>query len=91
MKFRCYLIAYHFREMAPSAVHWSVSSVKPQLDDETVAVIEHEFDVALPEVNIVAAQVSALEAARIKALDDYNRTVAEINERLSKLLALEAS
>ena len=31
---------------------------------------------------------AALEAAKQKAMDQYQRTVADINERLSKLLAI---
>ena len=38
--------------------------------------------------NPVPAQVSALNAAKAKALNDYETTVAQINERLSKLLAI---
>ena len=36
-----------------------------------------------------AQQIAALEAQKIKAMADYQKSVAEINDRISKLQALE--
>jgi hypothetical protein len=45
--------------------------------------------VEVPEdFNPVPAQVAALEAEKAKALAKYQQSVAQINERLSKLLAI---
>jgi hypothetical protein len=40
-----------------------------------------------PPVDPVLKQVAELEKAKLKALFEYTKTVAEIEERLSKLLA----
>ena len=47
------------------------------------------FEYELPaEWNPVAAEVASLEAKKAKALADYQQTVSEINDRLSKLQAI---
>jgi hypothetical protein len=59
-------------------------------DDEDCLFIR-EVEVAVdvpPDFNPVPAQVAALEAAKAKALAEYQKSVAEINERLSKLLCI---
>ena len=88
-----HMVAYHFeRHMQPGTLHWTfTTSHSGKLDSETVAVIPHEFEFDTPEINVIAAQVAGLEAGKLAALEEYQRTVAEINERLSKLLALEAA
>jgi len=40
------------------------------------------------DLNLTAIEIAALEAEKLKALESYQRTVADINERLSKLLAI---
>ena len=58
--------------------------------DARVFVSEQEFEVEVPEdFNPVPAQVAALEAQKLEALQKYQQAVAELNERLSKLLPLE--
>lgn len=50
-----------------------------------------EVAVEVPDnFNPVPAQVAALEAAKAAALAEYTKSVAEINDRLSKLLCIEA-
>lgn len=85
-----FLIGYHFSHQSdPNEIHWSYStSYGHKLDRETVAVIPHSFDVEVPDINVVAAQVAGLEAEKQQALEAYQRTVADINERLGKLLAI---
>jgi len=57
--------------------------------DERVFVGTQEFDCVIPDnFDPTAKQVAALEAAKQKAMDQYQRTVADINARLSKLLAI---
>lgn len=61
------------------------------LDQETFGVYVGpvSVDYEIPaDFNPVAAQVKALKAKKAEALDAYNRTVAQINEQLSKLLAI---
>jgi hypothetical protein len=84
-----HMLAYHFNHMDPGHVHWSfMTSHSGKLDDETIAAIPHEFTVEVPELNVIACQVAGLEAAKAKALAAYQAKVFEINERLSKLLAI---
>lgn len=52
-----------------------------------VGPIEVTYDVPA-DWNPVAAEVATLEAQKKQALEDFQRTVAQINERLSKLQAI---
>ena len=85
-----HLIAYHFDCMPEGAVHWSYSTHHDgELSDSMVMAIPHNFTAEVPEkVDVVAGLVKNIEAAKLKALEDYQRTVADINERLSKLQAI---
>jgi hypothetical protein len=48
-----------------------------------------EFSYTIPEdFNPTAQKLAALEAAKVKAREEYQATVAELNERISKLQAL---
>lgn len=56
---------------------------------ERVYVGPREVHIDVPDdFNPVPRQVAALEAERAKAMDDYQRAVARINDQLSKLLAI---
>ena len=86
-----HLLAYHFDHMDEGTVHWSFSILhdNKNASPSTVMAIPHTFTAEVPDqVDIVAGLVKTLEAAKLKALADYQRTVAEINERLSKLQAI---
>ena len=85
-----HLLGYHFKNMDPDEpLYWAFStSHNVKLDEQMIAAIPHEITAEVPEINVVAAQVAGLEAAKLKALDDYHRTVRELNERLSKLQAI---
>jgi hypothetical protein len=87
-----HLLAYHFSHMEAGKVVWGFSEYHSgKTCDEIVAVVPHSFEVDVPEVNVVAARVSNLQAAEAKALEDYQQRVAQIREQLSKLLALESA
>lgn len=65
---------------------------KPDDNIERVFISERMFTVEIPDdFDPVFRQVAALEQQKRDALDAYTRKVAEINERLSKLQALEFS
>ena len=52
---------------------------------------EQELTVEVPnDFDPVPRQVAALEAEKLKALEAYQKSVADINRRLSELQALEA-
>ena len=65
-----------------------------KLDDtaERSYVGEQEIDVDIPDdYDPRAQQIAALEALKQKVMADYQKSVMEINDRINKLLALEAA
>ena len=63
-----------------------------QLDDteDRTYVGPQEVEIEVPEnYDPRAQQVAALEALKQKVMADYHKSVTEINDRISKLLALE--
>jgi hypothetical protein len=59
-------------------------------DDYRVWVSEQDVEIDVPEnFDPRQSEVAALEARKIKAMADYHKTVTEINDRISKLQALE--
>ena len=66
-----------------------VKAYKSDDTDESVFVGETTVTVEVPEdFNPIPAQVAALEREKLAALAAYQKSVADINERLSKLLAI---
>ena len=65
-----------------------------KLDDsaERTYVSEQEIEIDIPEdYDPRAQQVAALEALKQKVMADYHKSVTEINDRINKILALEAA
>lgn len=63
-----------------------------QLDDtqDRTYVGEQEIEIDIPDdYDPRAQQVAALEALKQKVMADYHKSVTDINDRISKLLALE--
>ena len=63
-----------------------------QLDDtqDRTYVGPQEIEIEVPDdYDPRAQQVAALEALKQKVMADYHKSVTEINDRISKLLALE--
>ena len=63
-----------------------------QLDDteDRTYVGPQEVEIEVPDnYDPRAQQVAALEALKQKVVADYHKSVTEINDRISKLLALE--
>jgi hypothetical protein len=86
-----YLTPFRF---AGDKVTWMLSSSKYRIGEHGAlcASIEREVTVDLPEdFNPVAAEVAALHAQKLLALEAYQRTVAQINDRLANLQALESA
>ena len=74
-----------------SRVEWLPQLWYVRIDDQEnrVFINEQTVTVEVPEdFNPVPAQVAALEKAKAEALAAYQKTVGELNDRLSKLLAL---
>jgi len=85
-----YVIGYHFDFMPEGAISWSFSTHGfPEASQDVVHSHKHTIEVEVPDtINIVAAQVAALEAAKLAALNEYHASVAKLNDRLSKLQAI---
>lgn len=58
-------------------------------DEECVVIGEQQFTVEIPDdFDPIPGQVAALEEKKREALAEYQRTIAEINDLLSKLQAI---
>ena len=69
---------------------YQVYSFKASDDDTRTFVCEQEIEVEVPDdYDPTAQQIAALEAKKEQAMSDYNKTVMDINTRISKLQALE--
>lgn len=65
-----------------------------KLDDsaERTYIGQQEIEIDIPDdYDPRAQQIAALEALKQKVMADYHKSVMEINERINKLLALEAA
>ena len=65
-----------------------------QMDDslERTYVGQQQIEIEVPEdYDPRAQQIAALEALKQKVMADYHKSVMEINDRINKLLALEAA
>ena len=60
-------------------------------DDDTLSyVCEQEVEIEVPDdYDPRAQQISALEEKKLEVMAHYQKTVTDINERISKLQALE--
>lgn len=69
---------------------YQVYSFKPKDDDTRTFVCEQAVELEVPDnYDPTAKQIAALEAQKERAMADFNKTVMEINTRISKLQALE--
>ena len=69
---------------------YQIYSFKANDDDTRTFVCEQEIEIEVPDnYDPTAQMIAALEAQKEKAMLDYNKTVMEINTRISKLQALE--
>lgn len=86
---KAWVVGYHFDWCESGEIRWGISSVDGSGHNKVVYSAERDFEVEVPEeVNVTAVLVGNIEAQKRQALDDYQRTVAELNERLSKLQAI---
>jgi len=69
---------------------YQIFSFKVNDDDNRTFVCEQEIEIEVPDnYNPTAQKIAALEAKKEKVMFDFNKTVMEINTRISKLQALE--
>jgi N-acetyl-anhydromuramyl-L-alanine amidase AmpD len=71
---------------------YRVASFKLDDNENRTYVGEQEIEIEVPDnYDPRAQQIAALEALKQKVMADYHKSVMEINERIGKLLALEAA
>ena len=71
---------------------YRVASFKLDDNENRTYVGEQEIEIeVLENYDPRAQQIAALEALKQKVMADYHKSVMEINERIGKLLALEAA
>jgi hypothetical protein len=69
---------------------YQVYSFKANDDDTRTFVCEQEVEIKVPDnYDPTPQKIAALEAEKAKAMSDFNKTVMDINTRISKLSALE--
>jgi hypothetical protein len=89
---KAYLFMEHEYTADYSAKEWRPALWKCEVGDaeDRIFIGERNVEIEIPDdFNPVQAQVAALEKQKLAALALYQQSVAEINERLSKLQAIE--
>lgn len=88
---KMYLTPFRFSHCATGDITWMLCSLQYKAGEHGAlcASLERTVTVDLPEdFNPVAAEVASLKAQKARALEAYQRTLCELNERLSKLQAI---
>ncbi len=71
---------------------YRLASFKLDDNENRTYVGEQEIEIEVPDnYDPRAQQIAALEALKQKVMADYHKSVMEINDRIGKLLALEAA
>lgn len=71
---------------------YRLASFKMDDSEDRSYIGEQEIDIEVPEdYDPRAQQIAALEKQKQKVMADYHKNVMEINDRIGKLLALEAA
>jgi hypothetical protein len=90
MKIKTIAYVHHIKYNWEEKGTFCLFSCKLEDDDNRTYVGEQEVEIEVPDnFDPRPNQIVALEAKKRKAMADYQRTVEEINERISKLQALE--
>ena len=72
--------------------NYEVLSFKPEDTEHRTYVGEQEIEIEVPdEYDPRAQKIDALQAQKLKIMADYQKTVTEINARISKLQAIEGA
>jgi hypothetical protein len=90
MKIKIYAYIHYIKYNWEEKGNFCIFSCKLEDDDIRTYMGEQEVEIEVPEnFDPRPNQISALKAKKIKAMADYQRTIDEINERISKLQAIE--
>ena len=70
--------------------NYEVLSFKPEDSDQRTYIGKQEIEIEVPDnYDPRAPKIDALEKHKLKVMADYQKTVTEINARISRLQALE--
>ena len=90
MKIKITVHIHHQKYEWEDEAQYLVYSHKFDDTDYRAHVCEQEIEVEVPDdFDPRAQQIAALEKQKQKVMADYHKTVTEINDRISKLQALE--
>ena len=90
MKVKITIYIYHSQYAWDESGIYEVLSFKTANTEHRTYVGEQEIEIELPDNYDPRAQkIEALQAHKLKVMADYQKTVTEINARISKLQAIE--
>jgi len=90
MKIQTTIYVYYQKYDWDTEGTYQVYSFKASDDDTRTFVCEQQIEIeVLDNYDPTAQQIAALEAQKARAMSDFNKTVMDINIRISKLQALE--
>jgi hypothetical protein len=90
MKVKITIYIYHSQYSWDESGIYEVLSFKTANTEHRTYVGEQEIEIELPDNYDPRAQkIEALQAHKLKVMADYQKTVTEINARISKLQAIE--
>jgi hypothetical protein len=90
MKIKTTIYVYFQKYDWQDAGIYLVMAYKHNDDENLTFVCEQKIEIKVPDnYDPTAQKIAALEAEKAKAMSDFNKTVMDINTRISKLQALE--
>ena len=90
MKVKTTVHIYHTQYSWEAKPRFQVYSLKIDDTEDMNHVSTQEIEIEVPDnYNPQAQKIAALQAKKEKIMADYQKTVTEINERISKLQAIE--
>jgi hypothetical protein len=90
MKVKTALYVYHSQYAWQDQGKYEAYTFKLEENEENTFIGEQEVDLEVPDnYDPRARQIAALEKKKLKAMADYQKMVTDINEKISKLQALE--
>jgi hypothetical protein len=92
MKIKTTIHTYYTQYSWEEKGNYEVLSFKTADTEHRTYVGEQEIEIEVPdEYDPRAQKIEALQAQKLKIMADYQKTVTEINARISKLQAIESA
>jgi len=90
MKVKTTIYIYHTKYAWQEEPEYSFYSIKIDDTEYTTLVDQQVFEIEVPDnYDPTAQKLAALQKEKEKAQDEFSKKVASINERISKLQAIE--